>query len=207
MSRTVSVQNGCRVGDVRAGLRVLSSCCGQARIRPVIFEGGEPRIQLPPSDNKCLFRASRRPLRRRRGLFQAARRPPKARRRHHCPANYLRPARRANPTTAATQAAGTDRLRFGLRIPGSHAGGPCRIPGKPACECCHRPRHRFRPRRTGPAGELALFACGDFAGRSLLATDAVSNFAPPGFNDRAASAASRRGTWSCARMRTFAAAA
>lgn len=45
------------------------------------------------------------------------------------------------------------------------------------------------------AGELTLYEYGNFAGRSLVATDAVANFAPRGFNDRAASAVIRDGTW------------
>ena len=48
---------------------------------------------------------------------------------------------------------------------------------------------------TANAGELTLYEFGNFAGRSLTATDAVSNFAPRGFNDRAASAVIRSGTW------------
>jgi len=45
------------------------------------------------------------------------------------------------------------------------------------------------------AGELTLYEYGNFAGRSLAATDAIANFAPRGFNDRAASAVISRGTW------------
>jgi len=45
------------------------------------------------------------------------------------------------------------------------------------------------------AGELTLYEYGNFAGRSLGATDPISNFAPRGFNDRAASAVISRGMW------------
>jgi hypothetical protein len=45
------------------------------------------------------------------------------------------------------------------------------------------------------AGELTLYEYGNFAGRSLTATDAVPNFAPRGFNDRAASAVIHGGNW------------
>ena len=45
------------------------------------------------------------------------------------------------------------------------------------------------------AGELTLYEYGSFAGRSLAATDAIPNFLPRGFNDRAASAVISRGTW------------
>ncbi len=48
---------------------------------------------------------------------------------------------------------------------------------------------------TAHAGEVTLYEADNFSGRSLTATDTVSNFAAVGFNDRAASAVIARGTW------------
>ena len=45
------------------------------------------------------------------------------------------------------------------------------------------------------AGEVTLYESDNFSGRSLTATDTVSNFAAVGFNDRAALAVIARGTW------------
>jgi hypothetical protein len=45
------------------------------------------------------------------------------------------------------------------------------------------------------AGEVTLFEFGSFQGRSLTATDTISNFSGVGFNDRAASAVIGGGTW------------
>jgi len=45
------------------------------------------------------------------------------------------------------------------------------------------------------AGDITLYEADRFSGRSLTATDAITNFATIGFNDRAASAVIGRGSW------------
>jgi hypothetical protein len=49
--------------------------------------------------------------------------------------------------------------------------------------------------RAAMAGELTVYEFGNFAGRSLTAMEAIPNFAPRGFNDRAASAVIAHGMW------------